>query len=593
MESKIYDKLRRHDRLQVSRRMKSKKKMQSTSVVEGEGENIDSIFDIVPDESIVTIVTKLGYCDFEVVLNNNYVITCHQKIINKFEYFRALQNFSEHNFRECKIEFSEITINDFRNIFKFLYTKEIHLNFSNIKSIYSCSNYLGIQSLNKKCRKFLKKNIKFEEVLLWIRFADESMILELKWMLKALVNAPNFEKITKNNSLLMWSFDEFKTIVKSSRIVVTSEWKVLKNVLEWINFDSENRLVHCKDLLKNVRFYYITEKQVELCFKDKEKGEAFRDVYSTYKVSENETKILPKSRKYFKGVYLIERYGFRNDGTRLRRYSPYDEIIECLAPPRDYIFGSEFVIVKDKIYHIGERYSQVYDPVTNTWSDIANINIRRYEFGCVVYNDEIYVFGGTNSLDDQLFPVEKYDPTTNRWSNLEVSLRRKNIKAVVVRNKIIFCGFSVLGEVLFVKEYMVGTRSIVYRPCSSLIPDTPNTFAFKDKVWFCSQYTLNSTCAVDCVVLDTRNYSYLFVPFRIPTKYKSSHKITFIKMTIFINTVIAAIRFFDSDNSGTSLVKYSINYDSGQLTYMPSETEQFSSGADVGILNKFDVIANY
>ena len=86
MENKIYDKLRRHDRLQVSRRM-LKKNLQSTSTIEVEGENIDSIFDILPNNSIVTIVTKLGYCDFEVVLNDNYIIACHQKIITKFEYF--------------------------------------------------------------------------------------------------------------------------------------------------------------------------------------------------------------------------------------------------------------------------------------------------------------------------------------------------------------------------------------------------------------------------------------------------------------------------------------------------------------------------
>ena len=592
MEKKIYDKLRRQDRLQVSRRM-SKKKLQSTSFIEEEGENIDSIFDILPNNSIVTIVTKLGYCDFEVVLNDNYIIACHQKIINKFEYFGALQNFSEHNFRECKIEYKEVTINDFKTIFKFLYTKEINLNFNNIKSIYGCSNYLGIQSLNKKCKKFLKKSIEIEKVNEWIRYADENMIIELKLMLKALVNAPKFESLTKNKSLLMWSFDEFKTLVKSSRIVVTSEWKVLKNVLQWINYDPKNRSVHSKDLLNVVRFYYITENQIKLCFENKEKAETFKEVYSAYKITENENKIKCKPRIYFKGVYLIERYGFRNNGTRLKRHSPNDEIIECLAPPRDYIFGSEFVIVKDKIYHIGERYSQMYDPKKNTWCEIASTNIRRYEFGCVVYNEEIYVFGGTNSLDDQLFPVEKYNPETNIWTSLEVSMRRKNIKAVVVRNKIIFCGFSVLGEVLFLKEYMVNTKSIAYRPCSSSIPDTPNTFAFRDKVWFCSQYTLNSTSDVDCIVLDTRNYSYLSVPFTIPSKYRSSFKITFIKMTVYINNVIAAIRFFDSDKSGIFLIKYSIDYNSGQLNYMPSKTELFSSGSDAGILNKFDVIANY
>ena len=60
-----------------------------------------------------------------------------------------------------------------------------------------------------------------------------------------------------------------------------------------------------------------------------------------------------------------------------------------------------------------------YDPDTNTWSQVANMNIARWGHSLVSLHGRLYAIGG---CDDS---VEVYDPDNNAWTLLHHKLDGK------------------------------------------------------------------------------------------------------------------------------------------------------------------------
>jgi len=70
-------------------------------------------------------------------------------------------------------------------------------------------------------------------------------------------------------------------------------------------------------------------------------------------------------------------------------------------------------------WSIGQTMSSVdcYDPNTNTWSQMANMNIARWSHSLVSLQGRLYAIGGAD-VDS----VEVYDPDNNTWTLLKHKL---------------------------------------------------------------------------------------------------------------------------------------------------------------------------
>ena len=58
-----------------------------------------------------------------------------------------------------------------------------------------------------------------------------------------------------------------------------------------------------------------------------------------------------------------------------------------------------------------------YDPDTNTWSQVANMNVSRHGHSLVSLHGKLYAIGG-----DGVDSVEVYDPDNNTWTLLQHKL---------------------------------------------------------------------------------------------------------------------------------------------------------------------------
>ena len=100
----------------------------------------------------------------------------------------------------------------------------------------------------------------------------------------------------------------------------------------------------------------------------------------------------------------------------------------------EVVAGEGVAALDNKIYVTGGYdgkdgfYSSVYcyDPDTNRWSKMANMNIGRRSHSLVSVHGKMYAIGGFGYEDDDYVDsIEVYDPDSNRWTLLQHMLDGK------------------------------------------------------------------------------------------------------------------------------------------------------------------------
>jgi len=151
-------------------------------------------------------------------------------------------------------------------------------------------------------------------------------------------------------------------------------------------------------------------------------------------------------------LYLMGGRGQR----QVNRYNPANNSWENLGVPGMELNHFQPVVYGGKIYVVGPLDCcfpsesvvpkvQIFNPATKTWSQGAQIpvNRRRGSAGTVVYNNKIYIIGGsTNGHDAGMVNwFDEYNPANNQWKTLpSAPTKRDHFTAAVVGNKLVAAG---------------------------------------------------------------------------------------------------------------------------------------------------------
>ena len=66
-------------------------------------------------------------------------------------------------------------------------------------------------------------------------------------------------------------------------------------------------------------------------------------------------------------------------------------------------------------------HAECYDPTTDTWSQVANMNIAREGHELIALHGRLYAIGGYNGdfgESNIVYSIEVYDPGNNTWTVL-------------------------------------------------------------------------------------------------------------------------------------------------------------------------------
>jgi len=166
----------------------------------------------------------------------------------------------------------------------------------------------------------------------------------------------------------------------------------------------------------------------------------------------------PAARHEAGGVgYQNQFYMLGGRGKRpVNRYDPVSNRWENLGTPAKEMHHFQPVVYNGKIYVVGALACcfpeesvidriQIFDPATKKWSQGAKIpgNRKRGAAGVVVYNNKIYMVGGsTNGHDGGAVNwFDEYNPANNSWKTLKnAPTKRDHFGATVVGHRLVVAG---------------------------------------------------------------------------------------------------------------------------------------------------------
>ncbi|WP_160646733.1 M56 family metallopeptidase [Chengkuizengella marina] len=175
-------------------------------------------------------------------------------------------------------------------------------------------------------------------------------------------------------------------------------------------------------------------------------------------------------------IYAVGGYGSdSNVLSSLEVYDPQTNTWTELNSMSDARVKFAIEVIQGKIYVVGGKNnnsdylfsSEVYDPETNIWTKLAGMNRERDDFSTEVIGGKIYVIGGyignfmKYRKENFLSSMEVYDPKTNTWTQLaSMNQVRRNHATEVLNGKIyVTGGYYDYNHLLSVEVYNPQTET--------------------------------------------------------------------------------------------------------------------------------------
>jgi uncharacterized protein (TIGR03437 family) len=141
-------------------------------------------------------------------------------------------------------------------------------------------------------------------------------------------------------------------------------------------------------------------------------------------------------------------YAFGGTSNRCFVYNPQSNSWSDVAPMRfQHANTAAVAVIDERIYVAGgngpnmnQTELEVYDPAMNAWTQLASMNVPRNHTAGGVIDGKFYVAAGRPG-DAAAVALEVYDPATNRWTRLhDMPTGRSGVGAAVVNGELYVFG---------------------------------------------------------------------------------------------------------------------------------------------------------
>jgi N-acetylneuraminic acid mutarotase len=151
-------------------------------------------------------------------------------------------------------------------------------------------------------------------------------------------------------------------------------------------------------------------------------------------------------------------YNTQSDSYTSRANMPTARFEHCVVKGPD---GLIYAIGGVNSSYTGLATVEAYNPATNTWATKPSLPAPRWNIGCTVANNLIYVIGGNGGL-----PTYAYDTTTNTWATKhQLNASRFLLAATTGPDGTVYAigGASIAGAASTVEAYNAATDTWSYR----------------------------------------------------------------------------------------------------------------------------------
>ncbi|XP_043935697.1 kelch-like protein 33 isoform X2 [Protopterus annectens] len=384
-------------------------------------------------------------CDIQLQVDG-HTFSAHRTVLAAgSDYFRAMFTIGMKEAGESNIQIQAVNSKNVSDLLSFMYTGSLCISWEHIFDLTSTSMQLQVVRAIPLCFDFFRKEINAEECLDIKAFAEAFNFNDLKEHAEDFILS-NFEEVASVPKFEDLSLHQLLYYLSHNALCIANELEAFRIAVNWINANKSERMCYAAEIMQVIRFPLMTFSQIKEVRATNTKlvEEGWEDIYEAalnqfgwtqdaiqqycrvrqprqvmvlvggYELSENLDKHVASKNLWFansfkSGIGLIRDIEWQHLSNLpdLPRFSHSLVVLNNIL----YIFAGSHYHGKQDVLKSAVRY----DPMQNTWKEIAPLNEGRYSTVAVCRNDLIYILGGDTVAGENVDSVECYDPASNTW----------------------------------------------------------------------------------------------------------------------------------------------------------------------------------
>eukprot|EP00058_Branchiostoma_floridae_P004324 XP_002589812.1 hypothetical protein BRAFLDRAFT_90500 [Branchiostoma floridae] len=379
-------------------------------------------------------------CDVTLVVQEED-IPAHRAVLSACsDYFRAMFTSGMRESSDSRIVIKDVTIciQAVNQLVDYAYTGELQVTRESATDLARAASLLLMEEALEICQTKLEECIDLDNCHELLNFSQSYNLKKLEAAVFAFMGT-NFLQVRGTAEFLNMDVDTLCKLLQSDELGVSGEQEVLDAAKVWLRHDS-TRSKHLGRVVEHVRFPLMSP------------GELSRHVRTDTALMENSRvkdclieslwfHLSPHEQSVIEGPRTTVRAACENlvvigelhIQERLFRTVYENHILYC---HHNYVFfqgdvgkkrthsWTRAVVLNNFVYVVGglteanrEAASDAcykYDPRTNSWLQVASMQVRRTCFTFLESTGRLYAIGGTDG-DKSLDSAEVYDPRSNTW----------------------------------------------------------------------------------------------------------------------------------------------------------------------------------
>ena len=430
------------------------------------------------EKSIVDQINALRSSNdlFDIVLTTttdvSVRISAHRIVLAAASpYFRAMFTIGMQESSESTVQVSDVDAGALRSLVDYAYTGRVHVDKSNVESLFSAAHLLQFSKVVEYCEDLLIELVEPSNCLNLARIAHQYHCLKLGDVADRCV-AFNIVELSLNDAEFQsLEADHLARILDMDELVIDSETQVAELIAKWIKHDEINPLGQVDVLRKSMRLNFMSTDCLENLVSNT--GIPLFDggcCKAVNRLDESTSRRVGKPDSILAvggGLDIIGNERNYYEGRSVERYDPVRNAWGIFPSLNDSrfnagvvnAFGSlyalggrdqprhdSYMCKSYKIYNVENVYKSVerYDFVEERWvTDVAPMTNGRVGQRYVTYEGKIYAFGSR----DDLTAAEFYDPNLNAWTAISPLNRDVDVIGVFRADGLIY----VLGDSTILK----------------------------------------------------------------------------------------------------------------------------------------------
>ncbi|XP_078491026.1 kelch-like protein 12 [Ciona intestinalis] len=325
-------------------------------------------------------------------------------------------------------------------LFTFIYLQVIDISDKTVCQLYEASDYLQFNGniyVKGYCVSFFNDTLAVGNCLSFRSFAQRYQLLQLVEKCDKFIVA-NLELVSKELKFMDLSSDEAEALIALKQKQDSCQDSIFRTILNWIKHDFKQRQQFIERLFQLIDVKKLSTAFLEEIVKKSEKWikrtDYFLDILTPEYVAriERNQLVVPGGAVAHGGAREVSHIDTHNSTF----ISNIDETFEFMISTLYERSGSTSVKINNHVYTAGGRESNFVEclnlnQVNVGWNEVASMKEQRWLAASAVLNDQMCVAGGWDGGRNKLSSVELYDPVVNTWTNI-ASMQTKRYQHALV-----------------------------------------------------------------------------------------------------------------------------------------------------------------